>query len=78
MKMTSIIINGPMLLKWNLTHEINAVTALKTPSSTYSPNLCSGNKITETKKTGKMKGSYVINDKREKCFTPWAIQNGDG
>lgn len=32
----------------------------------------------ETKKTGNMKGSYVIEDKTEDYFISWIIQHGDG
>jgi hypothetical protein len=34
-KMKGLIINWPMLLKWNTIHDINSVTALETLSSTY-------------------------------------------
>jgi hypothetical protein len=33
--MTGLLINGPNLLKWNSTHDVNSVTALETLSSTY-------------------------------------------
>jgi hypothetical protein len=31
--MTGLIMNGPMLLKWNCTHDANLVTALETMRS---------------------------------------------
>jgi hypothetical protein len=33
--MSGLIINGPILLKWISTHDVNTVTAIETLSSAY-------------------------------------------